>query len=205
MIRELAIRRNDKNKQDLITLDDNSTVEELIDSIQRVANLSYAVLETSISSDATQLSETALELSGECCDQFIMIIGNNNPRITPELKEKAKSLLIRMLEKLHGISIIMLEKLHGISQDENNLSISIEAVGKMIREKIIQQPWWSQYAQDHNYNYQGGNKSKSFKNQSKNKSNCPFIKKRNNKNSINRKIKIGKIRKKHYVYVLKNK
>jgi len=184
MMQQLAIRRNNKNKEVLRTLDDNSAVEELIYSIQRVADLSYAVLKTSIRSDATPLSETALALSDECCDQFIMIIRNDSRRITPELKEEAKRLLIEMLEKLHSIS-----------QDRNNLSESIRAVGRRIHDKIKREPWWRQYAQHHNYQ-EGGNKSKSFKNQSKNKSNRQLSKKRNNKNSINRKNKNRKNNKK---------
>jgi len=78
MMQQLAIRRNNKNKEVLRTLDDNSAVEELIYSIQLVADLSYTVLKTSIRSDVTPLSETALALSDECCDQFIMIIGNDD-------------------------------------------------------------------------------------------------------------------------------
>ena len=159
MIQQLAIRRNNKNKQALRTLRDNSSVEELIYSIQRVAALSYAVLKTSISDDATPLSEAALALTDECCDQFIMIIGNDSRNITPELKEKAKKLLIEMLENLHRIS-----------QDRNNLSESIRVVGRMMQVKIKQQPWWPQYAQEHGYQ-QGGNKCKSLKKQSKNNSN----------------------------------
>ena len=133
MIQQLAIRRNNKNKQALTTLVGNSTVEDLIYSIQRVADLSYTVLKTSIRSDVTPLSETALALSDECCDQFIMIIGNDD--ITPGLKEEAKRLLFQMLEKLHSIS-----------QDRNNLSESIRALGRMMQVKIEQQPWWPQYA-----------------------------------------------------------
>ena len=182
MIQQFAIRRNNKNKQTLRTLDGNSTVEELIYSIQRVADLSYTVLKTSIRGDVTPLSETALALSDECCDQFIMIIGNDDN--TPGLKEEAKKLLIKMLEKLHSIS-----------QDRNNLSESIKAVGRRMHNKIKRESWWHRYAQDHNYQ-QGGNKSKSFKNQSKNKSNHRASKKRNNKNSINRKNKNKKNKKK---------
>jgi hypothetical protein len=182
MIQQFAIRRNNKNKQTLRTLDGNSTVEELIYSIQRVADLSYTVLKTSIRGDVTPLSETALALSDECCDQFIMIIGNDDN--TPGLKEEAKKLLIKMLEKLHSIS-----------QDRNNLSESIKAVGRRMHDKIKRESWWHRYAQDHNYQ-QGGNKSKSFKNQSKNKSNHRASKKKNNKNSINRKNKNKKNKKK---------
>jgi hypothetical protein len=121
-------------------------------SIKRVADLSYTVLNTSIRSDVTPLSETALALSDECCDQFIMIIGNDD--ITPGLKEEAKRLLFKMLEKLHSIS-----------RDRNNLSESIRAMGKMMDEKSKQ-------------HRQGGRKiSKSSKKQLINKS-----KRRNKKN-----------------------
>ena len=181
MIQQFAIRRNNKNKQTLRTLDGNSTVEDLIYSIQRVADLSYTVLKTSIRGDVTPLSGTALALLDECCDQFIMMIGNGD--ITPELKEEAKKLLIKMLEKLHSIS-----------QDRNNLSESIKAVGRRMHDKIKREPWWRQYAQDHNYQ-EGGNKSKSLKNQSKNKSNRRASKKMN-KNSRNRKNKNKKNNKK---------
>ena len=180
MIQQLAIRRNNKNKQALTTLVGNSTVEDLIYSIHRVADLSYTVLKTSIRSDVTPLSETALALSDECCDQFIMIIGNDD--ITPGLKEEAKRLLFQMLEKLHSIS-----------QDRDNLSESIRALGRMMQVKIEQQPWWPQYAQDHNYR-QGGNKSKSF-NQLKNKSNHRASKRKNRNNKISRR-KNKKIKKK---------
>jgi hypothetical protein len=176
MIQQLAIRRNNKNKQALRTLRDNSSVEELIYSIQRVAALSYAVLKTSMSDDATPLSEAALALTDECCDQFIMIIGNDSRHITPELKEKAKKLLIEMLEHLHSIS-----------QDGNTLSESIRVVGRMMQVKIEQQSWWPQYAQDHGYQ-QGGNKCKSLKKQSKNNSNRRRASKRKsntNKNKTN--------------------
>jgi hypothetical protein len=171
MIQQLAIRRNNKNKQALRTLRDNSSVEELIYSIQRVAALSYAVLRTSISDDPTPLSEAALALTNECCDQFIMLIGNDSRHITPELKEKAKEILIEMLNRLDSIS-----------EDENNLSESIRVVGRMMHAKIKQQPWWPQYAQDHGYQ-QGGNKCKSLKKQSKNNLNRRRASKRkNNKN-----------------------
>ena len=109
-----------------------------------------------------------------------MIIGNDD--ITPGLKEEAKRLLFQMLEKLHSIS-----------QDRDNLSESIRALGRMMQVKIEQQPWWPQYAQDHNYR-QGGNKSKSF-NQLKNKSNHRASKRKNRNNKISRR-KNKKIKKK---------
>jgi hypothetical protein len=179
---QLAIQRNNKNKEALRTLRGNlSSVEELIYSIERVADLCYTVIKTSIRTDVTPLSEAALALSNECCDQFIMIIGNDD--ITPELKEEAKQLLFQMLRKLHNIS-----------QDRDNLSESVRAIGRMIHDKIKQQPWWPRYAQDHGYQ-QGGKISKSFKKQSKNGSNRRASKRKNDKNKNSRR-KNKKIKKK---------
>ena len=172
VIMQLAIQRNNKNKKALRTLRSNSSVEELIYSIQRVADLCYTDIKTSIRTDVTPLSEAALALTDECCDQFIMIIGNDDT--TPELKEEAKQLLFQMLRKLHIIS-----------QDRDNLSESVRAIGRMIHDKIKQQPWWPRYAQDHGYQ-QGGKISKSFKKQLKNNSNHRASKRRNKNKSNNR-------------------
>ena len=155
LIIQLAIRRNSKNNQALRTLRGNSYVEELIYSIQRVVDLSYTVIKTSIRNirnDATPLSEAALALSNECCDQFIMIIGNHDN--TPELKEEAKRLLFQMLQNLQNIP-----------QHGDSLSQSVRAMYNMMDEKIKQ-------------HRQGGRKiSKSSKKQLINKS-----KRRNKKN-----------------------
>lgn len=167
---QLAIRRNNKNKQALTTFYGNSNVEDLIYSIERVADLCYTVLKTSIRHDATPLSDTALALSDECCDEFIMIINGNN---TPELKEQAKRLLMQMLNKLHNIS-----------QDQDNLSESIRAMGRRMYDKIRQQPWLPQY--------QGGKKSKSFKKQLKNNSNRRASKRKNMNNNRHTKNKNNK-------------
>ena len=186
---QLAIRKNNKNKQVLRTLRGNSSsVEELIYSIERVADLSCTVIKTSIRSDATPLSEAALALSDECCDQFIIIVDNDN---APELKEQAKQLLFQMLRKLNSTS-----------QDRNNLSESIRAMVRIMHDKIKQQPWWPQYARDHGYQ-QGGKISKSFKKQSKYRPNRRASKRRNNKNN-NSRHKKNKNKKKGYVYVLIN-
>jgi hypothetical protein len=174
MIRKLAIQRKMKNKKVLRTLrdNDNSSVEELIYSIKHVADLSYTVLKTSIYTDAT--FESALALTDKCCDQFIEIIRRN---IRPDLKEKAKKLLMTMLKNLHSIS-----------QDEDHLSESIRAIYRIMYGKVEQEQqeqWWSQ---------QGGKMSKSFKKQLKNNSNRRASKKRNikNKNSIRKNKKIKK-------------
>jgi hypothetical protein len=173
MIRKLAIQRNMKNKQALRTLrvNDNSSVEELIYSIKHVADLSYTVLKTSIPTDST--FEVALALTDKCCDQFIEIIRCD---IRPDLKEKAKELLMNMLSNLQSIS-----------QDGDHSSKSIRAIGRIMHAKVEQEQqeqWWSQ---------QGGKMSKSFKKQLKNKSRHASKRKSNkNKKSSNKNKKIKK-------------
>ena len=167
---QLAERRNNKNKQ--ATLRGNPNVEELNYSIQRVAELSRKFIQTSIRSDVTTLSQYALALLNECCDKFIMIIGNRDN--TQELKKEAEKLLFEMLYNLQNIPQY---------RDSSLLSESVRAMYNIIDEKIKR-------AQQHGYQ-QGGRKiSKSLKKQLKNNSNRHASKRRNkNKNSIHEKNK----------------
>lgn len=166
MINELAIRRNNKNKEEIARINslDSSVIEKLIYSIERVANLSYTVLNTSISNDVTTLSQQALELSNECCDQLITIMDNIIegmiiPRRT--LNDDIKKILFEIVTKLHSIS-----------QDDDNLSKSIRTAGRLMFDRIIQQPWGAEYAKAQGYQVGGkGVNYNSLKKKSKNRSN----------------------------------
>jgi len=179
MIQELAIRRNNKNKEALILIYHISTdnIDELILSIQRVTFLCSRVLQSDVVPvvPLTPVSTTAFALLDECCDQLITIVNNDNRHITPQQKEKAKILISEIFRVVGNMSWNYIPLC-----TSPNLSQPILQLETRMRNKIIQQPWWHEYEQHARQQQQqqqqplweirrGGRKiSKSFKKQLKN-------------------------------------
>lgn len=187
MLREMivyafAVKRNAANKEMLEKVLNDSNVEEILRSTERLIILCINTLKSNTDPSVVKDFETrALTLLEECSDILVSII--TNERISIKLKKKTMDLFTYIMHQMFSIfqqaqdARLRSKVQHSTYEKYRELKIKYNAIKKYLEEKYPPPP------------AQGGNSQKKLINKSKRKN-------RNNKNSINRKNKNKKIKKK---------